>query len=74
MIELRADRLPEAVYYWNQALKHDKDYRAAKLNLGFYALKYGDAATAVRMLSNIRADWFVNTGLAQAYRLQGKGL
>lgn len=71
MIELLSNRLPEAIYYWNLALKSYDRFAPARLNIAFYALKYGDFQTAKSMLSNMRDDWYALTGLLQAERLGG---
>ena len=71
MIELLSDRLPEAIFYWNKALKIIPNYRPARLNIGFYALKFGDALTAKKMFSGMSGDWFALTGTMQAERLSG---
>ena len=39
IIEVRSGRLPEAIYYWNEALKKYSNYEPARLNIGFYAPK-----------------------------------
>ncbi len=72
IIELRSGRLPEAIFYWNEALKKYSNYEPARLNIGFYALKFGDVTTAKRMLSTIESDYFVLTGLMQAERLSDR--
>ncbi|NRA68996.1 MAG: hypothetical protein HRU19_31285 [Pseudobacteriovorax sp.] len=69
IIEVRSDRLPEAIVFWYDALKLYSNYEPAKLNIGFYALKYGDYQTAKKMLSTIRSNYFTLTGLMQAERL-----
>lgn len=69
IIALIDNRLPEAVDYWNQALRFKSDYEPARLNLGFMALTYGDFSTARKMLYGINADWFVSSGIIQAERL-----
>lgn len=69
IIELRSGRLPEAIFYWNEALKKYSNYEPARLNIGFFALKYGDVSTAKRMLGSLESDYFVLTGLMQAERL-----
>lgn len=65
------DRIPEAVYFWNEALKHDPDYEPALLNIGYTALRFGDYVTARKMLSQLNEDWFALTGVLIAARLQG---
>ncbi|SMF62299.1 hypothetical protein [Pseudobacteriovorax antillogorgiicola] len=72
MIELLSDRLPEALYYWNEALKHFRNFEPARLNIGFFALKYGDFETAKKMLGNMQNDWFALTGVLQAERLANR--
>jgi tetratricopeptide (TPR) repeat protein len=67
MIEQSDGRLPEAVDYWNRALKVVSTYIPARLNLGFYALKYGDFQTAKKYLSGMN-DYFALTGYMQAVR------
>lgn len=69
MIALLDNRLPEAVAYWNDALKMKNDYEPARLNIGFTALRFGDYKTAKEMLDGMRQDWFVQTGMMQAERL-----
>ncbi len=67
MIEQSDGRLPEAVDYWNKALKLVSSYVPARLNLGFYALKYGDFSTAKKYLSGMN-DYYALTGYMQAVR------
>ncbi len=69
MIALLDNRLPEAVAFWNDALKAKSDYEPARLNIGFTALKYGDYKTAKAMFEGVNRDWFVMTGQMQAERL-----
>ena len=59
--------LPEAIEEWNKALKLYPKYIPAKLNIGFYALKYGDFNTAKKYLSGMN-DYFSLTGYMQASR------
>ena len=67
MIAQDDGKLPEAVDYWNRALKLKANYTPAKLNLGFYALKFGDFKTAKKNLSGMN-DYFSLTGYMQATR------
>ena len=69
VIELRSGRLPEAVFNWNEALNFYQNYEPARLNIGFFALKYGDFQTAKKMLGPLKTDYFTMTGLMQAERL-----
>jgi tetratricopeptide (TPR) repeat protein len=70
-IAMSDDRLPEAIATWNSVLKLDPDNQAARLNIGFYSLKYGDYATATSMLGRLQDDWFALYGLLVAERLAG---
>lgn len=69
MIALVDNRLPEAVAFWNDALKQKSDYEPARLNIAFTALRFGDYKTAKEMFSGMRQDWFVQTGMMQTERL-----
>ncbi|RZA23439.1 MAG: hypothetical protein EOP10_12760, partial [Proteobacteria bacterium] len=69
MIALLDNRLPEAVSYWNEALKVKNDYEPARLNIAFSALRFGDYKTAKAMFDGVRQDWFVQTGMMQTERL-----
>ena len=69
MIAMLDNRLPEAVAYWNEAIAIRRDYEPARLNIGFTALRFGDARTAKAMLTGLPEDYFVQTGLMQAERL-----
>lgn len=69
MIAMLDGRLPEAVAFWNEAINVRRDYEPARLNIGFMALRYGDARTAKAMLTGLAGDYFVQTGLMQAERL-----
>lgn len=69
MIALLDNRLPEAVAFWNEALKAKSDYEPARLNIAFSALRFGDYKTAKAMLDGVKQDWFVQTGMMQAERL-----
>ncbi|MGE0173465.1 MAG: hypothetical protein AB7T49_11780 [Oligoflexales bacterium] len=70
-IALEDDRLPEAIATWNSVLKTDSENEAARLNIGFFSLKYGDYATAIQMLGPMEEDWFALYGLLVAERLAG---
>ncbi len=69
MIALLDNRLPEAVSFWNEALKAKSDYEPARLNIAFTALRYGDVKTAKAMFQGVTQDWFVQTGMMQTERL-----
>jgi hypothetical protein len=69
MIALLDNRLPEAVAFWNEALKAKSDYEPARLNIAFSALRFGDYKTAKAMFEGVRQDWFVQTGMMQTERL-----
>ena len=69
MIALLDNRLPEAIAFWNEALKARPDYEPARLNIAFNALRFGDYKTAKAMFEGMRQDWFVQTGMMQAERL-----
>ncbi len=69
MIAMLDGRLPEAIATWNEALTVRRDYEPARLNIGFTALRFGDARTAKAMLSGLPEDYFIQTGLMQAERL-----
>lgn len=62
-------RLPEAILSWEEALKVDPSFEAAKLNLGMTAAKYGDFNLAKKMLSGFQDDWYAMHGLIAAERL-----
>lgn len=67
------DRVPEAVFFWTEALKHQSDYAPAKLNLAFVALRYGDHVSAKRLLDGMDRDTFALTGMIIAERIAGNG-
>lgn len=69
MIALLDNRLPEAVAFWNDALKVKPDYEPSRLNIAFTALRYGDFKTAKTMFQGVNQDWFVQTGMMQMERL-----
>ncbi|MBC7530422.1 MAG: hypothetical protein H7318_02525 [Oligoflexus sp.] len=69
MIALLDNRLPEAVAFWNDALKAKSDYEPSRLNIAFTALRYGDVKTAKAMFQGVNQDWFVQTGMMQVERL-----
>lgn len=71
LIAMSEDRVPEAMVLWKEALKEVADFDAAKLNVGFLSLKYGDYKTAGRMLSNID-DIFAQYGMISVMRLNGE--
>lgn len=71
MIAQMDDRLPEAVAFWEEALKAIPEYQPAMLNIGFTALRFGDYKTALKMLEPITNDWFALTGVLIAERLGG---
>lgn len=73
VIAVSDGRLPDAINSWEEALKVDASYDAAQLNLGFYAVKFGDARTAIKWLSRQQDDWYASSGLAVAERLVGNG-
>ena len=71
LLALRDERLPEAAEFWQESLKVVSNYKPARLNLGFLALKYGDHITAKKMLGSMQNDWFAVYGLVVAERLAG---
>ena len=71
LLALRDGRLPEAAEFWQKAIKVVSNYKPARLNLGFLALKYGDHITAKKMLGSMQNDWFAVYGLVVAERLAG---
>lgn len=72
IIFLLEDKIPESVLSFNEALKVNANFEAARLNLGFLALKYGDFDTAFELLSPMSSDWFVASGLIVLERQQGQ--
>jgi tetratricopeptide (TPR) repeat protein len=72
LIALMDDRLPEAMEAWQDALKQNPSCRAALLNAGFLALRYGDFKTAKQHLGKIDEDWYAAYGLLIAARLEGR--
>lgn len=67
----QADRVPEAVLYFKEALKAVENYKPAMLNLGLAALKGGDLNVAKRYLGDLQNDWFVQSNLIIVSRLEG---
>ena len=67
IMSVEDNKLPEAIDYWNRAVKAYPNYVPARLNLGFYALKYGDFKGAKKFLSGIN-NYYVLTGYMQAIR------
>lgn len=72
LIALREGRVPEAVEYWQQALKSASRYQASLLNLGFMSLKFGHFEAAKRYLSKVSGDWFAKSGLLVSNRLMNR--
>ena len=70
LLAMAEERLPEAAVLWNQALKEVNDFEAARFNIGFLSLKYGDYKTAGKMLSGID-DLFASYGMITVLRLTG---
>ena len=71
IVALRLNKIPEAVYSFKQSLKEDNTYVAAKLNLGFLALRGGDFGLARSMLNDMSDDWFVKSGVLVIDRMSG---
>lgn len=71
VIALKDDRIPEAVVEFRQSLKEDANYRPAKLNLAFTALKGGGLAMSKSLLGDMQNDWFVRYGLISVERMEG---
>lgn len=71
LIAMSEDRVPEAMVLWKEALKEVADFEAAKFNVGFLSLKYGDYKTAGRMLNGID-DLFAQYGMISVHRLGGE--
>lgn len=71
VIALKEDRIPEAVVEFRQSLKEDPNYKPAKLNLAFTALKGGGIPTAKSLLGDMQNDWFVRYGLISVERMEG---
>lgn len=71
VMALMADRVPEAVLYFKEALKSVENYKPAMLNLGVTALKGGDLPLAKRYLGDMQNDWFVQANMITIARLEG---
>ena len=71
VMALSDDRIPEAVSLWQEALKVVPDFQPAQFNLGYIALRSGDARTAIQMLGNMQDQWFAMSALVSAERLAG---
>ncbi len=71
VVALRLNKIPEAVNSFRQSLKEDGGYVAAKLNLGFLALRGGDFNLAKSMLNDMSDDWFVKSGVLIIDRMGG---
>ncbi|MCX6118182.1 MAG: hypothetical protein NT027_11620 [Proteobacteria bacterium] len=71
VVAIRTERVPEAVAIFKEALKADKEYEPALLNIGFLALQGGDAATAKRALGAFQNDWMVESAFVSIERLEG---
>ena len=71
IVALRLNKIPEAVFSFKQSLKEEPSYVAAKLNLGFLALRGGDFVVAKSMLNDMSEDWFVKSGILVIDRLTG---
>lgn len=70
-LDLISNRVPEAVLDWKKAVKVNSRNNAAKLNLGFVALKYGRYDDAKKYLSSMQNDWFALSGLSVAAFMLG---
>ena len=73
VVALNDQRVPEAVLYFNEALKASSNYKPAKYNLGFTALKGGDLAKAKSALGEYQSDWFVQYAEISIARMEGDG-
>ena len=72
LLALAEGRTPEAAGFWKKALKIKPDYKPARINIGFVAIKFGDYKTARKMLAGIRGDWFSYYGMIVVERAIGK--
>lgn len=73
VVALNDQRVPEAVLYFHEALKASGNYKPAKYNLGFTALKGGDIGKAKAALSEYQNDWFVQYAMMSIARMEGDG-
>lgn len=71
VIDVKNGRYPEAVFSFKNALKANRSYKPALMNLGFLALHGGDMNTAKRSLASMQNDWFVQSGLISIARYEG---
>jgi tetratricopeptide (TPR) repeat protein len=69
IIAMMEGRIPEAVAFWNQALKEFPDFEPAKFNIGFTTLRFGDYKTAGRMLGSIENNVYAQVGMISVNRL-----
>ncbi len=73
VVALNDQRVPEAVLYFSEALKAVSNYKPAKYNLGFTALKGGDLGKAKSALGEYQSDWFVQYAMISIARMEGDG-
>lgn len=71
VVALNDGRVPEAVTFFREALKAVGNYKPAKYNLGFTALKGGDLGTAKSALGDYQNDWFVKYAMISIARMEG---
>lgn len=73
VVALNDQRVPEAVLFFNEALKAVGNYKPARYNLGFTALKGGDLGKAKSSLGEYQSDWFVKYAMVSIARMEGDG-
>ncbi len=71
MIALASKQVPESLRFFMEAVKKHAGNTAAKLNLGFLNLKFGNFRQAQRYLSSVPSSWYTSHGLSLAEFLGG---
>lgn len=69
VIALREGQIPEAVQFWQSALRVDPKMEGANLNLGYLALGHAAFETAQSALLKLKEDHLASSGVATAKRL-----
>jgi|GEM_PF-6528275 len=71
MIALGSKQIPESMRFFKDAVKKHSGNTAAKLNLGFLNLKFGNFNAAEKYLRDVPKNWFTLHGLSLAEFLSG---
>lgn len=72
VLNLKMNKVPDAVLEFKNALKASPNYPATLYNYGILAAKYGDFSLARKYLGSLQRDWYAQVALVTVERQLGR--